>query len=233
MILEDKMSEFKGFPKEMIKFFGDLKKNNTKDWFNENKKVYEDYVKRPSEEFVMAMGEKLIRISPGIMAIPKVNQSLFRLNRDTRFSKDKSPYKTNLGIWFWAGKRKRMECSGFYFHFGDGKLMLGAGIHCFTPELLKRYREAVVDKKNGPLLTKAVNQVSKKGYIIGVKHYKRVPRDYDANHERAQFLLYNGLTAMIKEKIPKEFNSSSIVEYGFSHFKNMSPLHQWLISAIG
>ena len=233
MILEDKMTEFKGFPKEMNKFFEDLKKNNTKDWFNENKKVYEDYVKRPSEEFVMAIGEKLIRISPGIMAIPKVNQSLFRLNRDTRFSKDKSPYKTNLGIWFWAGKRKRMECSGFYFHFGDGKLMLGAGIHCFTPELLKLYREAVVDKKNGPLLTKAVNQVSKKGYIIGVKHYKRVPRDYDANHERAQFLLYNGLTAMIEEKIPKEFNSPSIVEYAFAHFKNMSPLHQWLISAIG
>ena len=227
------MSEFKGFPKEMITFFEDLKTNNSKDWFNENKKMYEDYVKRPSEEFVMARGEKLIRISPGIMAIPKVNQSLFRLNRDTRFSKDKTPYKTNLGIWFWAGKRKRMECSGFYFHFGDGKLMLGAGIHRFTPELLKRYREAVVDKKNGPLLTKAVNQVSKKGYIIGVKHYKRIPRDYDANHERAQFLLYNGLTAMIEEKIPKEFNSSSIDEYAFSHFKNMSPLHQWLISAIG
>ncbi|UCF82053.1 MAG: DUF2461 domain-containing protein [Desulfobacteraceae bacterium] len=227
------MTEFKGFPKEMIKFFEDLKKNNTKDWFNENKKVYEDYVKRPSEKFVMAMGEKLIRISPGIMAIPKVNQSLFRINRDTRFSMDKSPYKTNLGIWFWAGKRKRMECSGFYFHFGGGKLMVGAGVHYFTPELLKRYREAVVDKKSGPLLTKAVNQISKKGYIIGVKHYKRVPRDYDANHERAQFLLYNGLTAMIEEKIPKEFNSPSIVEYAFAHFKNMSPLHQWLISAIG
>lgn len=232
-MLGDNMSEFKGFPKEMLGFFEDLKKNNTKAWFIENKKVYEEYVKRPSEKFVMAMGERLIHISPGIMAIPKVNQSLFRLNRDTRFSKDKTPYKTNLGIWFWAGKRKRMECSGFYFHVGDGKLMLGAGIHCFTPERLKRYREAVVDKNHGPLLTKAVNQVSKKGYIIGVKHYKRVPRDYDANHERAQFLLHNGLTAMIEEMIPKEFNSSSIVDYAFSHFKNMLPLHQWLIRAIG
>lgn len=80
----------------------------------------------------LAMGDKLKAISPGIHAIPKVNQSLFRLNRDTRFSKDKTPYKTNLGIWFWEGERKRMECSGFYFYLGEGNLMLGTGIHVFS-----------------------------------------------------------------------------------------------------
>jgi uncharacterized protein (TIGR02453 family) len=113
------MSKFRGYPRELITFFDQLKRNNTKEWFTEHKKDYEAYVKQPSEGFVLAMGAKLKAISPGIHAIPKVNQSLFRLNRDTRFSKDKTPYKTNLGIWFWEGGRKRMECSGFYFHESD------------------------------------------------------------------------------------------------------------------
>ena len=150
------MADFSGFPKEMIKFFGKLEKNNNKEWFDRHREDYETYVKGPSIGFVIAMGEKLRSLSPGIKAIPKVNQSLFRINRDTRFSHDKRPYKTNTGIWFWEGERKRMECSGFYFHYGDEKLMLGAGIHMFSNELLKLYRAAVVDKEHGPKLRTAV-----------------------------------------------------------------------------
>lgn len=227
------MTQFNGFPKETISFFSDLKRHNSKAWFQTNKKNYETYVKQPSEHFVMAMGERLRRIAPEINAIPKVNQSLFRINRDTRFSKDKSPYKTNLGIWFWEGKRKRMECTGFYFHLGDGNLMLGVGNHRFTPELLSAYRDAVVDKKMGPQLTKAVNKVEKAGYTIGVKHYKRVPRGYDPDHVRVDFLLHNGLTAMVEKKVPKEFHSSKIIDYAFAHYEKMAPIHRWLLKAMG
>ena len=171
-------------------------------------------------------------LAPRINAIPKVNQSLFRINRDTRFSHDKSPYKTNLGIWFWEGTRKRMECPGFYFHIGDGKLMLGTGIHIFSKELLKLYRDAVSHKKRALSLDKAVNEVSKKGYMVVGKHYKRFPRGYDASHGQGEFLLYNGLTAMIEEDIPGEFYSPSILGYAFSHYNNMYPIHGWLTKAI-
>lgn len=226
------MTSFQGFSKETVHFFEKLKKNNNKNWFQSQKNQYEKYVKHPSMEFVMAMGEKLKRLSPGVQAIPKVNQSLFRINRDTRFSKDKSPYKTLLGIWFWEGPRKRMECSGFYFHIGDRKLLLGVGMHVFTSDLLKKYRIAVVDKKEGPKLTQAVNSVSKKGYTIGTVHYKRSPRDYDPNHVRAPFLLHNGLTVMIEEALPEELGTPRIVDYVFSHFKNMAPIHKWLLGAL-
>ncbi len=222
------MSSFKGFSQEMLTFFEHLKKNNKKEWFDAHKKEYERFVMDPARAFVLDMGEKLRTIAPGIQAIPKVNQSLFRINRDIRFSNDKSPYKTNLGIWFWEGKRKRMECSGFYFHFGDGKLMLGTGMHMFSPEHLKGYREAVVDKNHGRRLADAVAEVSGKGYLIGVKHYKRVPRGLDAGHERAEFLLHKGLTAMKEQEIPKAFFSGAIIDYAFSSFKDMSPIHEWL-----
>lgn len=226
------MSEFKGFPKEMMQFFEELKANNTREWFNTHKKDYEDFVQHPAREFVIAMGQRLQLVCPGINAIPKINQSLFRLNRDTRFSSDKRPYKTNLGIWFWEGKRKRMECSGFYFHVEGGTLMLGAGIHLFPRELLEHYRDAVIDKKQGPRLREALRKVSESGYVINGKHYKKIPRGYDASHENAELLLYNGLTAMVESKIPHELFSSAIIDYVFEHFKNMYPVHEWLRGAV-
>lgn len=227
------MSSFEGFSTETLKFFEELTQNNTKVWFEAHRSVYDQYVLEPARGFVAAMGEKLHNFPIRINAIPKVNQSLFRINRDTRFSHDKRPYKTNLGIWFWEGTRKRMECSGFYFHLGDGKLMLGTGIHLFSKELLKLFRDAVTDKKRALSLGAAVNKISEKGYIIGGKHYKRLPRGYDASHGQAEFLLFNGLTARIEEDTPEELYSPSIVEYAFSHYKNMYPLHEWLTKAIG
>ena len=225
------MSDFRGFSNELIHFFQHLRANNSKIWFDANRKSYDDYVIQPAKEFVVEMGKKLLPMAPAINAIPKINQSLFRLNRDTRFSNDKRPYKTNLGIWFWEGKRKRMECSGFYFHIEGRNFMLGTGIHRFTPELLTLYRDAVVDKKLGPQLSKAVKEVSAKGYHIGGKHYKRVPRGYDPAHNNAEFLHYNGLFAMVEDKIPQEFFSPAITDYTFSHFQQMLPMHDWLKKA--
>lgn len=227
------MVSFQGFPGELLRFLEGLRKNNTKEWYQDHKKDYETYVKGPSEDFVVAMGEKLRAIAPKVHAIPKVNQSLFRLNRDTRFSKDKSPYKTNLGIWFWEGDRKRMECPGFYFHLDSKNLMLGVGLHIFPKELLGPYRDAVVDKKHGPALKKAVNRVGKLGYSVVGKYYKRIPAGYDESHQNAQFLLYNGLAAMHQSKVSEDLLSDRIVEYAFSHFKKMSPIHRWLRAALG
>jgi uncharacterized protein (TIGR02453 family) len=227
------MTPFRGFPKEMLAFFDQLRENNSKEWFERHKKEYEDYVKKPSEDFVLDMGEKLKSLSPEVLAIPKINRSLFRLNRDTRFSRDKSPYKTNLGIWFWEGERKRMECSGFYFHVGSGLFMLGTGIHIFPKGLMTPYREAVVHKKLGPKLKKAVNRVEKDGYKLSGKHYKRIPPGYDNSHENAAFLLHNGLAAMYESEIPEALFTEDLVDQVFSHYRKMSPIHRWLREALG
>ena len=91
------MANFKGFPKEFITFFENLKQNNSKDWFEKNRKDYEQFVMHPAREFVAEMGKKLRKIAPDVNAIPKINKSLFKINRDVRFSKDKSLYKTYMG----------------------------------------------------------------------------------------------------------------------------------------
>jgi hypothetical protein len=79
-----------------------------------------------------------------------------------------------MGIWFWEGHRKRLDCSGFYFHVEEERLLLAAGVHCLTPEMLTFYRDAVIDKRLSRQLKKAVAEVSVKGYSIGGKHYKSI-----------------------------------------------------------
>ncbi|MEE8298440.1 MAG: TIGR02453 family protein, partial [Thermodesulfobacteriota bacterium] len=104
----NKKQGFHGFTKATFKFFKDLEKSNTKKWFEENRKIYEKNVLEPAQEFVMEMGERLKSISPKIVAIPKTDKSIFRIYRDMRFSKDKTPYKTHLGIFFWEGPKKKL-----------------------------------------------------------------------------------------------------------------------------
>ena len=222
------MTNFNGFSQETLDFFQELTLNNSKAWFDTNRKRYETSVKKPATEFVEEMGEMFHMISPDIQAIPKVNKSLFRINRDTRFSKDKSPYKTNLGMWFWEGERKRMECPGFYFHLEPGALMLAAGMHCMPDFALTSFRNSMNNKLAAESLLNAVNEVSKKGYTVGETHYKRVPKGFDKDHPMREFLLYNGLTVHKHFDIPDELFSLSILDFCFDHFKKMVPIHQWL-----
>ena len=124
-----------------------------------------------------------------------------------------------------------MEYPGFYFHLEPPNLMLGAGMHCFSKEMLTAYREAVVDPKLGPALVKAIKEVQKKGdYEIGVKHYKRTPRGFDPKHKNADLLLHNGLTAATMSEIPEELQSADILDYCFERYRDMSPIHKWLVA---
>ena len=226
------MPTFNGFPLELKQFFEQLKKNNNKAWFDAHRQDYDSFVMEPARDFVTVLGEKLRIIAPAVRAIPKVNQSLFRINRDIRFSADKRPYKTHLGLWFWEGDSKRMECSGFYFHLEDNRLMLGTGMHVFPRKHLAVYRDAVADKKSGMQLAASIEQVTKRGYPVGGEHYKRVPRGYEPDHPRAELLLYNGLFASTELPPAEALGSPDIVEAAFGHYSNMLPLHDWLKSNV-
>lgn len=222
---------FTGFPKAGVQFLKDLAKNNDKVWFNENKETFTTHVLQPAQAFVVALGNKLEKITPDVHADPRTDKSIFRIYRDTRFSADKSPFKTHLGIFWWEGDRPKMECPGFYFHLEPPKLLMGYGHYMFSKPMLKTYRESVVDKKLGPALADAVKAVSKKGKIGG-KHYKQIPHGFDADHPNAEFLLYNGLHCMNEIKIPAELYSRELVNFCFKWYKSMLPLHKWLADLI-
>ncbi len=221
-------TNFDGFSKSGVQFLRDLAKNNDKVWFSENKETFTTQLLQPAQAFVVAMGKKLETITPDVHADPRTNKSIFRIYRDTRFSADKSPYKTHLGIFFWEGDRPKMECSGFYFHLEPPNLMLGCGIHMFSKPLLKTYRELVVNNQSGAALVETIKGVGKKGKVGG-KHYKQSPRGFDPNHPNTDYLLYNGLHATTETKIPAELYTEALVDYCFKWYNDMTPLHKWLV----
>lgn len=223
------MADFTGFPPEAVKFFKGLKENNNKTWFEARKSDYQKFVLEPAQDFIVEIGSLLKNLSPGIHAEPRVNKSIFRIYRDIRFSKDKTPYKTHLDIWMWEGEGAKFESSGYYFRLEPPNIMLGVGIHMFSKDLLKVYREAVVDPMTGQALVKAVREVSESGeYQLGGEHYKRVPRGYDPDHPNAELLRYNGLTAGEEVPIPDEFYSHKLLDYCYTRYEHMYPIQHWL-----
>lgn len=220
---------FQGFTPQTVKFFNELRQHNNRAWFQERKPLYDREVLAPSRAFVAAMGERLQKIAPLVSAEPKVNQSLFRIYRDVRFSQDKSPYKTHLGVWFWEGPGPRMECSGFYFHLDPPKVMLAVGMHCLPKFLLPPFRQAVADDNLGARLERAVAKVRRAGYEVGGLKYKRVPRGFDPEHPRQELLRYDSLWAAWEVDIPPELYTAELPAWCLPHFKAMLPLHQWLL----
>jgi uncharacterized protein (TIGR02453 family) len=225
--------KFNGFPKETVKFYNGLKKNNSKKWFETHREDYDNFVLNPAREFVTAMGEKLKKLAPGVHAEPKINKSIFKIHRDVRFSKDKTPFKTHLGLWFWDGVLPRMECPGFYFHLEPPNMMMGVGLYMFPKEHLDVYRQSITDDKNGTQLVRVVKKITAGDkYQLGGRRGKKVPRGFDPDHNRADYLLYQGLYVGFTEKIPDVFYTPKLVDYCLGHYKKMAPLHYWLYDMV-
>jgi uncharacterized protein (TIGR02453 family) len=221
---------FSGFTKETVRFFAALRKNNNRGWFERNRATYDEHVMAPAKLFVTAMGEGLKRIAPGLVAIPAVNKSIFRINRDTRFSLDPAPYKTNLGIYFWDGRRSRMESSGFYFGLEPPDLYLGGGMYMIPESLFGRFRKDVVDKRRGAEIGKIVAAIrAREGFSVEGDQYKRVPAGFDPGHPNAELLKHKGLYGSFETKVPEEFNSARLVDYCLERFEPIVPLHRWLM----
>ena len=225
----DDLSEFYGFSEESIVFLRDLRQNNNKMWFQQNRFVFDNTLMKEAKSFVVSMGERLRSIAPEIVAEPRIDRSIFRFHRDTRFSKDKSPYKTHLAIYFWEGPFKKVENPGVYFHLEPERLFLGTGIHIFNGPILQAYRDAVVDPKLGSKLEDAIEQVrSHSEYELGWTKYKRVPRGYDPEHPSVDLLLHGGLGFQYEEALSEKIHSALILDHVFRIFYNMAPIHLWL-----
>lgn len=223
---------FSGFPEEGLAFYQALAANNNREWFQAHKQDYIDYVQAPAVAFIMTLGERLKTLSDGIRYDTRTNGagSLLRIYRDIRFSKDKTPYKTNLGIILWQGEGKKTECPAFYFHMEADAGQMHCGMHHFGKPMLAAYRDAVIDDKMGAELEDALAKVKGAGsYRIGGEHYKQVPRGYDPAHRRVGLLLYNGLSASAPPLAPSLVTSPDLVEVCFQQCRDMAPLFHWLV----
>jgi uncharacterized protein (TIGR02453 family) len=220
---------FPGFSPDLLDFVSVLRHNNTRDWFGRHREQYERLMLEPARGFVMAMGELLPRLGPGLHAEPKVHGSILAITRDTRFSADKTPYKTHLDLWFWQGEGPSRERPGYYMRLDDQRLILGAGMHAFSAEgALARYRQAVLNDGQGEALLAAVDAVGT-DYIQG-RTYSRVPRGLPSDHPRADWLRHSGLFAERSfELLPRQLFMPAFPEYCIDQFERFRPILQWLV----
>ena len=225
------MSEPIGFGPKTKKFLRALGRNNDKAWFDSHRREYEAYYLAPAKAFVEAVGPKLEKLSPNIVWEPRVNGSIFRVNRDIRFSKDKTPYKDYIDMWFWEGQRKT-AVSGYFVRITNNSVHLGAGSHGFSREALASYRKAVQDEASAKSLASVAKRLERTGYALGGKTYKKPPRGFSGNAAAEELVLHSALWAGVDRKSPPEMASAKFVTYCMKEWRKMAPLHRWLIDHV-
>jgi uncharacterized protein (TIGR02453 family) len=176
------------FSPELFSFLAELRANNNRAWFGDNKHRYEEHVLEPALEFIAAFAPRLEKISPHIRAEARPSGgSLFRIYRDTRFSKDKSPYKTNLGIYFRHELAKEVQTPGFYLHLGPDEVFAGGGIWHPDSTGATRIRETIVEEPDRWRRATRTGAFAKR-LELGGDSLKRVPSWADSGHPFADDL---------------------------------------------
>lgn len=183
------------FTLETFKFLRDLARNNRRDWFLENKERYEEVARGPAQRFIVDFGPVLKQLSPHFSADPRpVGGSLFRIHRDVRFGKDKSPYKTHLGIQFRHRSAKDPHTPGFYLHIEPGESFIAAGIWRPDGPTLARIREAIdTDPKSWRKARD--DRRFRELFDLSGDSLTRVPRGYDPEHPFAEDLMRKDFVA--------------------------------------
>ena len=224
---------FGGFPPETFRFLRGVARNNSRAWFEAHKDDYAAYYVGAATDFVAAIGPRLARVSKTVRYEARVNGSLFRIQRDLRFVRDRKPYKDHLDMLFWEGERRGWDKSNLFVRLTATDVVVGVGSHRFDKPALDAYRRAVTDGRAGAALVRAIAKVEKAGpYEIQGAARKNVPRGFDPDHPRAHLLLHDGLVAVLEQRHPPEIASGAFVDWCLEHFARMAPLHRWLLGVV-
>ena len=222
---------FEGFADPNAKFFKSLSKNQDRTWFQAHQAEFETGWQAPMKELLAEVHAGIDRAYQHCdLDAPK----LFRIFRDVRFSKDKSPYKTHVGgIIPISRKGKVTEVPmALYMHVGEPRSFAAAGHYMMDPRSLERYRAAVADDKRGKELTRLLATLTKKGFVVRSHDaYKRMPKGYDAEHPRAEHLLRKGLTVGFPELPKGILVSPKLGAWLVTQAKAAAPLVEWLVFA--
>lgn len=188
--MKRQFNQFNGFSKEALQFFIDLKENNNKDWFNERKEFYIHSVKEVSEDLVAECSQRFAVI--GLPFTADVKKSLFRIYRDTRFSKNKDPFKTNMGVYFVYtphADKFNDNSLGLYFHFDADECFLAGGIYMTPTPILRQIRMRMgEDWSTMQDIIENKNFKERYSGVFASESLKKVPLGFGEEHKGAKWL---------------------------------------------
>jgi len=217
---------FRGFPREAFSFLSDLSRNNNKAWFDAHRGIYDAAVIGPALAFVESLGAALKTVAASVKAEPRIGGSLFRIHRDTRFSADRSPYKTHVGIRLRDGDTaKSSKCAGplFYVEFDAKSLRLGVGVKDFDNRTLEVYRRAVAGKKGAKEFGDIIRLAQAKGHDVLGDTLTRVPPPF-ADQVHNELLKRKGLFVREESNLPAEIHQPAFIGYCRRWFEPYAPL---------
>mgnify|MGYP005845636309 FL=1 len=210
-------------------FLKDLSKNNNREWFHEHKKRYEQELKKPFENLIAQLIEAVQEVDSTLLLLPK--QAIFRIHRDTRFSKDKTPYKTHVSAIIVPGGTKNKETPGFYMQLEPGMLMLGGGAYFLEGASLYKMRQFIM--QNLEDFNKVIHYpdfITKYETLQGERN-KRLPPEF-AEAATAQPLLYNKQFYYMAELDPQHIFRTDVIHFIIEYYHAAKPVHDFLVAAL-
>jgi uncharacterized protein (TIGR02453 family) len=210
------MPSFQGFPESALDFYDDLEMDNTKSFWEAHKPTYLEAVKAP----MLALTEALE---------PEFGTAkVFRPFRDTRFAKDKTPYKTHQGAFVPAG-----PACGFYVEISARGVRTGGGFYDASGSDLARIRTSIDVEATGKQLERILAKLEKAGFEIGGEKLKTSPRGYDADHPRIELLRHKSLTVGHQLGFDKVIHTPELVEVVGKDWRALKPLVEWVAERLG
>lgn len=217
-------AQFSGFPAEMYEFWEQLEANNNREWFQRHKAEFESAIKTP------------MRLLCDELEAKYGDAHVFRINRDIRFSKDKSPYKLEQGAVFGES-----ISAGFYFHVDADGIMIGCGYPELAADQLERFRAAVAADTTGAAFETVVRTLRRGGFDVGSLQgnqiaepdLKRVPKPYPPDHPRGDFLRLKKIVAVKTFDRPAWLSKRVATKRIAENWEKTRPLVQWMTEHVG
>ena len=223
-------ARFEGFADRDARFFRALARNQRREWFEAHRREYEQGWLAPMKALLAEVRDRIDGLFPHHpLAAPKV----FRIHRDVRFSKDKSPYKTHIGGYVAIDGQGQGPSApaALYLHLGAREVFVAAGQYMMEPEQLTRFRAAVVDEQQGGALAAILQRLTRAGFGVGSHDVlQRVPRGLDPGHPRADLLKRKGLIVTFPEPSHDLLVARALVDWLVMRTKRVVPLVEWLAS---
>jgi uncharacterized protein (TIGR02453 family) len=217
------------FDQRTWSFLDRLTDDNTKAHFDTQRDQYREHVAAPSAAFVDQLADPLRHhVHPGLQGEAKVGRSLFRINRDTRFSQDKTPYKTHLDFLFWIGDGPPREQPACIVRLTTTTVLLGAGQTGLKGPVLTRYRNRLIDPEDGSRIRSVVDDLTIDGTELSEPDRVNPPRPFPRDHPNAELLRRDGFHLSTTYPHPAHINSDSFTEWCTARLTQFHPLLDWL-----
>ena len=218
-------SRFTGFPPEALAFFRGLARHNNRDWFQPRKSVYEEQVKRPMRELVDALNAELRRFSPEYVTDP--DKAIYRIYRDTRFSKDKTPYKEHIAASFRPHGNASHSDAGYYVAVSHKEVAVGGGVYMPDPEVLLSIRQHIAERHQEFRKILAARPVKRLLGELQGEQLSRVPKGFAADHPAADLLRFKRFILYV-ELPPDLATTPALFTEVLERFRVMKPFLSFL-----